>query len=43
MLYEVITYALISGLLWGLAYPGLGYFFGASWKLVRLWTRNNFV
>jgi len=32
------SYALISGLLWGLAYPGLGYFFGASWKLVRLWT-----
>jgi len=32
------AYAVISGLLWGLAYPGLGYFFGASWKLVRLWT-----
>jgi undecaprenyl-diphosphatase len=31
-------YALVSGILWGIAYPGLGYFFGASWKLVRLWT-----
>ncbi|HEY7745065.1 MAG TPA: bifunctional DedA family/phosphatase PAP2 family protein [Desulfuromonadales bacterium] len=31
-------YALVSGILWGLAYPGLGYFFGASWKLVQLWT-----
>jgi len=31
-------FVLVSGLLWGLAYPGLGYFFGASWKLVRIWT-----
>lgn len=31
-------YALVSGILWGIAYPGLGYFFGASWKLVQLWT-----
>lgn len=31
------AYAVISGILWGLAYPGLGYFFGASWKLVELW------
>lgn len=31
-------YALVSGILWGLAYPGLGYFFGASWKLVQIWT-----
>lgn len=30
-------YALVSGILWGIAYPGLGYFFGASWKLVQLW------
>jgi undecaprenyl-diphosphatase len=30
-------YAVISGILWGLAYPGLGYFFGASWHLVELW------
>jgi undecaprenyl-diphosphatase len=32
------VWAVTSGLLWGLAYPGLGYFFGASWKLVQLWT-----
>ncbi len=31
-------FALISGILWGLAYPGLGYFFGTSWDLVKLWT-----
>jgi len=30
-------YAVVSGILWGLAYPGLGYLFGASWKLVQLW------
>ncbi len=30
-------YAVISGILWGLAYPGLGYFFGASWNLVEIW------
>lgn len=30
-------YAVISGILWGLAYPGLGYFFGASWQMVELW------
>ena len=33
-----ILYALLSGVLWGFAYPGLGYFFGASWKLVQVWT-----
>lgn len=31
------AYAVISGILWGLAYPGLGYFFGASWNLVEIW------
>jgi undecaprenyl-diphosphatase len=31
-------YAVISGILWGIVYPGLGYFFGASWQLVRVWT-----
>lgn len=31
-------FVLVSGFLWGLAYPGLGYFFGASWKLVQIWT-----
>lgn len=30
-------YAVVSGILWGIAYPGLGYLFGASWKLVQLW------
>jgi undecaprenyl-diphosphatase len=30
-------YAVVSGILWGLAYPGLGYFFGASWHRVELW------
>lgn len=30
-------YAVVSGILWGLAYPGLGYFFGASWQRVELW------
>ena len=30
-------YAVVSGILWGLAYPGLGYFFGASWQKVELW------
>jgi undecaprenyl-diphosphatase len=33
-----VLYALVSGLLWGVAYPGLGYFFGASWQLVQVWT-----
>ena len=31
-------YALVSGILWGIAYPGLGYFFAASWKMVQVWT-----
>ncbi len=31
-------WALGSGLLWGLAYPGLGYLFAASWQLVEIWT-----
>lgn len=30
-------YAVVSGILWGLAYPGLGYFFGTSWQRVELW------
>ncbi|MEJ2200450.1 MAG: DedA family protein, partial [Desulfuromonadaceae bacterium] len=29
--------AVISGILWGLVYPGLGFFFGTSWQLVELW------
>ncbi len=31
------AFALLAGALWGLAYPGIGYFFGSSWNLVRLW------
>ncbi len=31
-------YVLISGILWGLAYPGLGYVAGASWQRVQLWS-----
>lgn len=32
------AWALISAILWGIAYPGLGYLFAASWKLVEIWT-----
>jgi len=31
-------YVLISGPLWGLAYPGIGYLAGASWQNVELWS-----
>jgi undecaprenyl-diphosphatase len=31
-------YAIISAILWGLAYPGLGYLAGYSWKNVETWT-----
>jgi len=30
-------YVLISGPLWGVAYPGIGYLAGASWRNVELW------
>ncbi len=33
-----LLYVLVGGVLWGIAYPGLGYFFGASWHLVQVWT-----
>jgi membrane protein DedA with SNARE-associated domain/membrane-associated phospholipid phosphatase len=33
-----ITYTLVSGILWGLAYPGLGYLGGASWQRVQILT-----
>jgi membrane protein DedA with SNARE-associated domain/membrane-associated phospholipid phosphatase len=36
--WRFLVYALVSGVLWGLAYPGLGYFFGASWQMVKIWT-----
>jgi len=31
-------YAVVSGLLWGFAYPGLGFLGGASWQMVQVWT-----
>ncbi len=31
------AFVLLAGPLWGMAYPGIGYFFGSSWSLVRLW------
>ncbi|PLX91747.1 MAG: hypothetical protein C0621_10720 [Desulfuromonas sp.] len=31
-------YALVSGLLWGTTYPGLGYLFAASWEAIKLWS-----
>jgi len=31
-------YVLISGPLWGLAYPGIGYLAGASWQNVEIWS-----
>ncbi len=31
------VYALSSGILWGVAYIGGGYFFGESWKSVESW------
>jgi len=33
-----LGFALTSALLWGLAYPGLGYLAGASWQNVQLWS-----
>jgi len=31
-------YALVSAIIWGLAYPALGYLAGASWKNVQVWS-----
>ena len=31
-------YALVSGILWGISYPGLGYLCGASWQMVQVWS-----
>lgn len=31
-------YALVSGILWGFSYPGLGYLCGASWQMVQIWS-----
>jgi len=33
-----IAYAVVSALLWGLAYPGLGFLAGVSWQNVQKWT-----
>jgi len=32
------AYAVVSAILWGLAYPGLGYLAGVSWQNVRDWS-----
>ncbi|TYO99924.1 membrane protein DedA with SNARE-associated domain [Geothermobacter ehrlichii] len=32
------TFALVSALLWGLTYPGLGWLAGVSWQNVQRWT-----
>lgn len=31
-------YALVSGLLWGITTPGIGYLCGASWQMVQVWS-----
>lgn len=31
-------YAIVSGILWGISYPGLGYLCGASWQMVQVWS-----
>jgi undecaprenyl-diphosphatase len=33
-----LAYAFISAILWGLAYPGVGYLAGVSWQNVQRWT-----
>ena len=33
-----ISYAIVSAILWGLAYPGLGYLAGVSWQNVQRWS-----
>lgn len=32
-----LLYALVSALLWGLSYPGLGYLGGTSWQRAQTW------
>jgi len=32
------VFVLVSGPLWGLSYPGIGYLAGASWQNVELWS-----
>lgn len=33
-----ILFALVSGILWGIAYPGIGFICGASWQMVQVWS-----
>ncbi len=33
-----VGYGIISAILWGLAYPGLGYLAGVSWQNVQRWS-----
>ena len=33
-----VSYGVISAILWGLAYPGLGYLAGVSWQNVQRWS-----
>lgn len=33
-----VGYAIVSAILWGLAYPGLGWVAGVSWQNVQRWT-----
>jgi membrane protein DedA with SNARE-associated domain len=33
-----VSFAFVSAILWGLAYPGLGYLAGASWQNVQRWS-----
>ncbi len=33
-----LAYTLVSSVLWGLAYPGLGYLGAASWQSIQQWT-----
>lgn len=36
--FAFALYALISGILWGIVTPGLGYICGASWQMVQVWS-----
>lgn len=33
-----VSYGVVSAVLWGLAYPGLGYLAGVSWQNVQRWS-----
>lgn len=35
---DFLRYALVSAVLWGFAYPGLGYAVGTSWQRVQVWS-----